>query len=281
MSGAGNLFSVINNTELKLPNSKLSQIAKMLCRKNENNPNRTEGLLALRNTSESFDVEFYNPDGSIDAMCGNGGRCAVAYAIKQSFIELEEGTDIEFTMAGKNYRSQKNGKMITLYFPPPLTVKTNIEVELKENIIFGDLIDVGSLHFVIPKNNIEEFINIDISEIDINEFAMPIRHHKLFKPNGINVSIYQFEENNTIKLRTFERGVELETGACGTGALSVAISAVGKGKANFPVRMLPPSGLELNVGIEGKFPDHIKSLVLIGGAETLDEYYVEIPDSFF
>jgi diaminopimelate epimerase len=281
MSGAGNLFSVINNTELGFKHEQLSLLAELLCSKNDHNPNRTEGLLAISKTKDSFDVQFYNPDGSKDAMCGNGGRCAVSYAIQNSFIEIADGIDIDFTMAGDTYHSQKKGKLIKLFFPPPAAIKTNIEIQLGDESFFGDLIDVGSKHFVIPKNNIEKYSNLDISEIDLNNFAIPIRFHKIFQPNGINVSIYQFEKNNSIKLRTFERGVEAETGACGTGAISVAFSAVGKGKCNFPVRLIPPSGLELIVEIVGHFPDKIKQISLTGGAEVLDEYYVEIPDSLF
>jgi diaminopimelate epimerase len=281
MSGAGNLFSVINNTEIGFTHDQLSLLAELLCSKNEYNPNRTEGLLALSKTQNSFDVQFYNPDGSKDAMCGNGGRCAVSYAIQNSFIEIADGIDIEFTMADDTYHSQKQGNLIKLFFPTPAAIKTNIEIQIDDELLFGDLIDVGSKHFVIPKYNIEKYSNIDISEIDLNEFAKPIRHHEIFQQKGINVSIYQYEKNNSIKLRTFERGVEAETGACGTGAISVAFSAVGKGKCNFPVRLIPPSGLELIVDIAGYFPDNIMQISLTGGAEVLDEYYVDIPGSLF
>ena len=280
MSGAGNLFSVINNAEYRFSESELKRLAPILCSKNKYNPNRTEGFLVINTSKDKdteFDVQFYNPDGSKDAMCGNGGRCAVSYAIKHRFLVSSDYTEIKFSMAGETYKSKKNGDLIKLFFPPPKAVKTNIQIGLDDMTIFGDYIDVGSRHFVIPRNNISSYANLDITTIDFVEFVKPIRNYSKFQPQGINVSIYQYMSNNSIKYRTFERGVEAETGACGTGAISVAISAVGRGKVHFPVTLIPPSEEKLIVDIEGQFPDKIISLSLEGSAEVLDEYVVEIP----
>lgn len=284
MSGAGNLFSVINNTDYGYSESELELLAPILCSDNKYNPNRAEGFLAINTSKDKdaeFDVQFYNPDGTKDAMCGNGGRCAVSFAIKKNIFQLLNNTEIKFSMAGDTYKSKKNGDLIKLYFPPPKAVKTNIQIDLEDMTIFGDYIDVASRHFVIPRNNISFYANVDIETIDFIEFAKPIRNYSKFQPHGVNVSIYQYMNNNSIKIRTFERGVEAETAACGTGAISVAISAVGKGKAHFPLILIPPSGEKLIVDIEGEFPKKIISISLEGGAEILDEYAVEIPDNIF
>lgn len=280
MSGAGNLFSVIDNSQHQFSDSELRRITPVLCSENEYNPNRAEGLLSISESKENaaqFNVEFYNPDGSKDAMCGNGGRCAVAFAMKHNFIEKDHPDKIKFSMSGDIYISRKTKNNIMLFFPAPKKMLRNIEIESGDAIITGDQFDVGSEHFVIHKENIKKFNDLPLNSIDFINFAKPIRYNEELHANGINVSLYEKMNSGEIRFRTFERGVEAETGACGTGAISVAISAVFNDLTNFPVKLIPPSGQELIVDVKGTFPSDIRKVILEGGAEVLDEYEINIP----
>jgi diaminopimelate epimerase len=282
MSGAGNLFSVINNSIYDLTEKQLSELAPILCSKNEYNPNRTEGLLSINRSKldgTSFDVEFYNPDGSKDAMCGNGGRCAVAYAIRNGISKAMD--NIKFSMADNVYTSIIMPETIKIYFPPPVSIKSGIQISSGDYSILGDLIDVGSKHFVSAIERIDEFSGKDIREIDISGFAKTIRHHSFFQPAGVNVNVYQILESDRIIIRTYERGVEAVTGACGTGAISVAISYVEDGRGSFPIILIPPSEEELIVDAERDINGKYLSITLEGGAKVLDEYIVKIPDNLF
>ena len=272
---------MIDNSSYQLTGNRLRILAPLLCSENEYNPNSAEGLLSVsgsKNDEAQFNVEFYNPDGSKDAMCGNGGRCAVAYALDHGFIDKKENDEIKFSMSGDIYKSIHTKNTIKLYFPPPRKMQRDIRILSDEMVIKGDHFDVGSEHFVIHKENIKEYKDLSINSIDFINFAKPVRHNEKFKPKGINVSLYQKENTGNIRFRTFERGVEAETGACGTGAISVAISAVFRKMADFPVILIPPSGQELKVDMDGNFPSDIRSVILEGGAVILDEYEVNIPD---
>lgn len=248
MSGAGNLFTVIDNSQYRITKDQAAILAPILCNINDYNPRKTEGLILIDKSADDlfdFSVDFYNPDGSNDAMCGNGGRCAVAYALQSPSIPLFNSNT--FTMACSQYNFDIDGDQITLYFPEPKAYIRDITLSLENSSIRGEFVDVGSKHFVANFSEINTLSNTDFREFNIDEIALPIRHHTEFAPNGVNVNIYQILDNNIVNLRTFERGVEFETGACGTGAISTAFSIVQNDLLNFPICIIPPSGEKLIV----------------------------------
>lgn len=248
MSGAGNLFTVIDNSKYRITKDQAAILAPILCNINDYNPRKTEGLILIdKSTDESIDfaVDFFNPDGTNDAMCGNGGRCAVAYALHSPSIPPFNSN--KFTMAGGQYNFDIDGDQITLYFPEPKAYTRDITLSLENSSVHGEFIDVGSKHFVVNFSEIDTLSNTNFREFNIDEIALPIRHHTEFAPNGVNVNIYQILDNNIVNLRTFERGVEFETGACGTGAISTAFSIVQNKLLSFPICIIPPSGEQLIV----------------------------------
>lgn len=259
MSGAGNLFTVLDNRDLDLSFNELSFLAFKLCNKNEINDNKTEGLLAVNSSDETdFDVLFFNPDGSSDMMCGNGGRCAVFFAKEFNFIAntVQKTT---FSMAGNHYSADFDDNEIKLYFPPPVEIATGLEMKIQNYNILYDFIDIGSRHVVINKNK-NNFINS-------KELLKKIRNSPEFLPDGVNVNLF-IKNEDKIDLMTFEKGVEDITGACGTGAISSAFSVVYNNISDFPVIIHPPSNIPLTINITGNI-DEIENVSLKGHAEII------------
>lgn len=274
MSGAGNLFTVIDGRDLDIPISKWKQLTPTLC----NGTIQTEGLIILNSNDIltknnkpvlKFTSEFFNPDGSHGAMCGNGGRCAVRFALDSlhDSKSSESISAISFTMAGTTYQAEIHGEEIRVYFPMPLEFRENLQVSDSTITLFGDFVDVGSQHFVVNYSQLKS--DIPFREFDISTFAPPFRFHSIFGTRGANVNLFEIIDN-TINLRTFERGVEAETGACGTGAISTAISAITHKLVKSPITVVPPSRIPLIVGYEPE-----RSIVWLQGPAEF------IGDSFF
>lgn len=282
MSGAGNTFTVVDNRQYKLPQNFYSAVASLLCGQKHENDIKTEGLLILNESDvqNSFNVDFFNPDGSNQMMCGNGGRCAMMFAVHEKFIEnFDNDTKVHFTMAGGEYSSQVIGETVKLFLPPPVEIRENVSIKIYQTIINGTYVNVNSDHFVINYFDYKRLQEKPFDDFCIDTIAPPIRFHDDFKPRGVNVNIYLVKSRNELWLRTYERGVEAETGACGTGAISTMLTALSKNEIDLPVTIIPPSKSPLTVDIEGEFPMNIKSLILEGNAEIKLQIEIEIPDN--
>lgn len=276
MSGAGNTFTVIDNRDDGISLEKARQLAGILCSANETNPYATEGLMLIggEGGSKDFNVEFFNPDGSHGAMCGNGGRCAVMLAAKLGIIEPDMDL-YKFGMAGSEYSACFAGSNVRLYLPPPVSIDRDISIPLAGGAIKAAYVDVNSDHAVINIDCARNILEADIEEADLTGFAIPIRHHKMFAPRGVNVNLYKILDKTTLRLRTYERGVEAETGACGTGSVSTAIIASLRGEVTLPVKIIPPSGIPVwaDTILEAS---SIVSCILEGPAEIFDMREIEI-----
>lgn len=214
MHGAGNIFCVIDNREQQLSVDELSAFIVSGLAIDWN----VDGLLALRESEEyDMEVDFLNPDGSYGAMCGNGARCAVKYYVQHFLNPIPNYGDIVFSMAGTVYEAEfvDFGNVVTIYFPDtqrimPVTLPNSLQAFYIEN--GADHVVIDAMQFV---SNEHEF-----AEFNLLSFAEPIRHAEQF-PRGANVNVVFPKEKNRLRIRTFERGVERETAACGTGALAV------------------------------------------------------------
>lgn len=271
MTGAGNLFCVVDNSSGNVKIENCPEIAVKLC---QNKGYETEGLIVVNKGKPDFSVWFFNPDGSSGMMCGNGGRCAVRFAFDHEFTKSKTPV---FEMAGVMYSAiiHDNG-LISLFLPKPVEIKKNIYIDIDGKVLYGDYVNVGSDHFVLDfAENFIDSINA-FAGFDIYFYGIGIRRHNFFVPKGTNANFYFCAEDGNIYLRTYERGVEAETGACGTGAVSTALSAVLAGKASFPVHIIPSSGMSLWVDIKGGFPAHIEKIELKGPAEYYGSNYFNV-----
>ncbi len=250
--GTGNDFILIDNRDLKIKNITPEQI-KYLCHRNFGIG--ADGLMLLNNHEDfDFEMEYYNSDGSGGAMCGNGGRCIVAFAKKLGIIQnstkfiASDGPHEAFI----NELGEIKLKMIDVQ-----------EIQTKQNNLF---INTGAPHHM-------EF-NDNIAELNVFEKGKAIRNRIEYKDKGTNVNFVQIKGKG-IEIRTYERGVENETLACGTGAVASAISYYIKyksGSQNISVKTL---GGDLQVSFienENKYTD----IYLKGPAKFVYQGTVEI-----
>lgn len=181
-----------------------------------------DGLMILLSGKEGeydFEMEFYNPDGSGGMMCGNGGRCIVAFAdhigIKPSkggnvfYFKAPDGDhEAEILLKETSERSIIRLKMINAF-------------GLKE-VLGGYFLNTGTRHFVL-------FVD-DVETIDVEKEGAALRYNEQFAPEGANVNFVSLtDKTGILKIRTFEKGVEAETLACGTGVVASAIAAAKRG----------------------------------------------------
>jgi diaminopimelate epimerase len=268
MHGAGNIFCVIDNREQKLSVDELSAFIVSGLPIDWN----VDGLIALRD-SDTYDMEvdFLNPDGSHGAMCGNGARCAVKFYVQHFLNPIPHYGDVSFSMAGTEYEAEfvDFGNHVTIYFPEtqsitPITLPNALEAFYIEN--GADHVVIDAMQYVSNEREFEEF--------DLHSFAKPIRHAEQF-PRGANVNLVFPKEGNRLRIRTFERGVERETAACGTGALAVGFAYASKSGQNglsggpymYPIEIEVCSGEILLIHSKKR----IDSISLSGPAEFLTE----------
>lgn len=276
MSGAGNTFSVIDNRIYNFDTVVLSKIAPILCKKEYNDFINTEGLIAINKNYDEFDFDvlFFNPDGSYSMMCGNGARCATKFAQIRQIIENYKGTII-FKMQNSIYQAETINNLIKIKFPPPKEIRNGMLIKTSFGSISGTYVNVDSDHFVINFDELTRFGYESLDNLPVNIIGKEIRYNPLF-PNGTNADFYKIINNSTIQLRTYERGVESETGACGTGALATAIASRMVNNIEIPVKIIPTSKIPIYVDIEDESPDKILSMYLIGPAEILGEKIIEL-----
>jgi diaminopimelate epimerase len=274
MSGAGNLFSVIDNNRHRFNDIQLFELAVKLCSINDINDFATEGLLALSTDSEfDFDVKFLNPDGSTGMMCGNGGRCAVDFADSKMYVNRAEEI-YHFKMAGNEYYGEVADDGIRLTLPTPVLIEQNKSIKIDGKVITGTYINVASDHFVVDFNDLAEH-PVEFNKDSINDFAPNIRNHTDFGFAGVNVNIYK-KAGDVVYLMTYERGVERVTGACGTGAVSTAVHLYYSGFKQLPVIIMPPSSIPVFIDFKFDYSGKIKSIYLTGHSEIIRKDIVTI-----
>ncbi len=201
MVGAGNDFILIDD-RYGIPG-----LARSLCQRKTGIG--ADGLLVLGKSKKAdFRMRIFNADGSEAEMCGNGLRCAVLYAGKKRKVKVE-------TIAGI-YEAKITGKdKVKIKMKEPRDLKSNLGISVNSRNIKVDYVDTGVPHAVVFVQGIEK--------IDVDSIGRDIRYYKKFKPCGTNVDFVEIMDDKNIKIRTYERGVEGETLACGTGAVASAI----------------------------------------------------------
>jgi len=204
MVASGNDFVVIERSQNSTINSPRI-LARSICDRKFGVG--ADGLLLLEK-SKIADVKMriFNPDGSEAKMCGNGARCSVLYIGRRN-TELE-------TKAGI-IQSRLKGNGVKIKLTEPKDLKLNLPIKVNNRTLQVNFINTGVPHTVI-------FV-ADLDKIDVINLGRQIRFHKRFAPQGTNVDFVEALSNKSIKIRTYERGVEDETLACGTGVVASAL----------------------------------------------------------
>ncbi|MFA9422768.1 MAG: diaminopimelate epimerase [Sedimentibacter sp.] len=262
MQGAGNDFIIINNMKLKLPIEKISPIAKKLCERKVSLGADGFMVVDFPEGDADFKMRFYNSDGSIGEMCGNGARCISRYA----YINNIAGKTMKFeTTAGLVFAEVLEGRLVKVQLNNPEVIKLNNDLEInneKYECSYIELGNPGLPHAVVKYNDLQH-----TSDREIFEIGRKIRYYDGFL-KGANVNFFEVIDDNTAIVKTYERGVEDLTLACGTGSASVAVALILKGYLKSDkVKIIVPGG-ELFIEIE-KTHDKVDKLYLTGDTNII------------
>lgn len=211
---------------------------------------------AHRESSPAFSVEFYNADGSGGMLCGNGARCSLVYAANQGFISF--GRLSAFRFAGNLYSGLAlSSDRAHFRLDPHYATRMEKDIKIGSIAASGRYLDLGSLHLVVDIADIEASpidragskISASLDKIDVATLGQALRNHQRFAPMGVNVNFCSLEKGK-LRVRTFERGVEAETLACGTGSTASALSYALRGLVKPPVHVITKSGEELIIDFD-------------------------------
>ena len=278
MSGAGNLFSVIDNRDGFLTSDVVAGLCPRLIQPTTAHVQTTEGVLVLQqaNTRGDIVVDFYNPDGSSSMMCGNGGRCAVRFALDIGAIASTTHHGV-LQMAQRQFPYTVFPDSIELSFAPPHSLIHPIELRTLGRVFQGTLVDIGSDHLVINRRSWEE--TMGSWSVDQFEKIAPALRALASLPRGANVTVYTVLDDGVLELTTFERGVERVTHACGTGALATAVVAwMSSSNHRKDWTCIPPSSEALNCRVCCDKEQHITALLLNGPARVLSTGFFTYSD---
>jgi diaminopimelate epimerase len=244
LSGSGNDFILIDNRERRLNGRQASQLAAKVC------PHRMsvggDGVILIELSRRAdFKWRLFNADGSEAEFSGNGARCAARFA----YVKRIAPRRMRFeTLAGLIHAEmvvdvlgggRRAPEAVKIKFPNPAGLRLNLRVPINGIEREAHFIDTGVPHCVYLVENPDT--------ADIVGVGRPTRYHALFQPAGANVNFISVLDPHTIRIRTYERGVEDETLACGTGSIASALVASLVAKAESPVTLIPQSGLKLTV----------------------------------
>ena len=228
-----------------------------------------EGVILLQKSSVAdFRMVFFNPDGTEADLCGNGARCVAAFAREIGAVRAPAMT-FE-TRAGLVDAEVSANGAVKVWMPEPKNRRYGLQVKVGDRFVAGDYVEAGVPHFIVPCEN--------IASVDVEGLGRALRLSDAFAPNGTNVDFVQFIPAHKALIRTYERGVEAESGACGTGAVATAVVAVETKKMSLPVHVRTSQGYTLTVDGDWR---HAKStgFTLTGPVKKVFEGFVDL-DSF-
>lgn len=241
--GTGNDFIMIDNRDLTFPKNNTKLVASLCDRRFGIG---ADGLILLEEHPEfDFEMIYYNSDGNPSTMCGNGGRCLVAFAKKLNCIK-NKATFI--AIDGLHHATISDDGIVSLQMGDVLSVNK------LENAVF---LDTGSPHHVELRE--------DLSNLNVKEAGSTIRYSDRYKDKGTNVNFVEQISEYNFAVRTYERGVEDETLSCGTGVTAVALAMFTTQKTNSKSIDLKVMGGTLNVSFE-PFNTGFKNIFLTGPA---------------
>ena len=274
MNGAGNDFLVLNNLEEHLPVDRLPQIARTLCERRLSIG--ADGLMVVDAPQAGGDYRmlFYNSDGSVGEMCGNGARCICRYGFENGLAGEKQTVE---TTAGivTGQRIDRRRYRIRLNDPTTIQLDAAVEVDgVRYACSYVELGNPGLPHAVVPYHNLK---NAD--ENELRELGRAIRWHKSF-PKGANVNFYEMTGEDTIFERTFERGVEDFTYACGTGTGSLVAVLTLQGKVSGHHVRVDMTGGQLMIDAERE-GSRITALYLTGPTNVVCKGEVTDEDLIF
>ncbi len=232
--GNGNDFILIDNRRGILKGWNLGDLARTVCHRHFSVG--ADGLIVIvPSKTVDFTWRFFNSDGSEAEMCGNGARCAARFAYLKKIAPRKMAFE---TLAGIIHAEVKKDA-VKVQLTGASGLRLNIAVPLEGGTRAGHFINTGVPHVVYLSDNLDAE--------DVEGTGRRTRHHELFRPAGTNVNFVRIDGPHRLGIRTYERGVEGETLACGTGIVAGALIASALGKASSPVEVTTKGGDKLIV----------------------------------
>ena len=234
MSGTGNDFILIDHRTPFLAEEEMPAFARAVCERRISVG--ADGLILIENSENAdFRWQFLNADGSWAEMCGNGARCAARFAHDRGIAPAR----MRFETVAGIIEAEVTGQSVKLKMTAPTGLRLNEKL-----LVNGQEPVVHSLNTGVPHAVL--FME-DITQAPVLDWGKLIRFHERFQPAGTNVNFVQQLGGNGLIVRTYERGVEGETLACGTGAVAAAIIAGILGKVRPPVAVTTSGGEQLTI----------------------------------
>jgi diaminopimelate epimerase len=261
MNGAGNDFVMIDNRagDVRLQPEQIVRIC------DRHRGVGADGILLLEKGSNGADfrMRYYNRDGGEAEMCGNGARCFARFAKKVAGAPER----ISFQTPAGLIGARLHGDLVTLNMSDPTDLRLNLRLQIDGEDAVVHYINSGVPHVVVP------VARLDVVHVFTQGAA--IRRHKKFSPQGANVNFIEKRGAQKILVRTYERGVEDETLACGTGVVASALIFAVTEKVDGPVSVTVRSGSELSVDFK-RAGNQFRNVTLTGPAEFAFEGTIEV-----
>lgn len=251
--GAGNDFILFDNRDHKI---RLSNSAvKALCDRRFGIG--ADGLMLLEPAPDAdFRMQYYNSDGGLSTMCGNGGRCIVRFARDLDIIS----DNTNFIAVDGPHGARIDEGEVALEMIPVQSMERS-----EDHVI----LNTGSPHYI--------YWTSDPDLINVKKLGAEIRYQSRFAPGGINVNFVARQPDGSLRVRTYERGVEDETFSCGTGVTAAAIASSGTAIGSFHIPIQTPGGV-LAVSFLKNSPDSAENVVLHGPAEFVFSGNVQLSE---
>lgn len=251
LSGAGNDFVIINNLE-NIVDSTDTNFVKKVCERRMSVGadgvllvEKADGIgtgmspLPEETAEETADVDFrmryFNADGGEVETCGNGARCISRFAYLNGIVTEK----MRFLTNAGVYESEVVGDNVKVRMSQPTDIRLNVPLQLKDGVHTVGFANSGVPHVV--------FFVDDLDGTDVFDMGQQTRYHADFTPAGTNANFIRIQSSERLDIRTYERGVEGETLACGTGSIASAIVSAALGKVTSPVSVKTASGVVLKI----------------------------------
>ncbi|NLI34140.1 MAG: diaminopimelate epimerase [Deltaproteobacteria bacterium] len=265
MTGSGNDFILVDNRRGLLDADSSRHIVRMACRRKLSVG--ADGFILIEDDPEvDFLWRFFNADGSEAEMCGNGSRCAARFAHMKG---ITSGPSMSFRTLAGIIQADVRGERVKVRMTSPHSLETDFYLQIGDRPFCLHFINTGVPHVV---NLVEDADALE--QANVLEWGRALRFHSRFQPEGSNVNFALVRDSHHMVIRTYERGVEDETLACGTGSIASALVAAAKQLVSAPVEVLTRGGETLTIHFDnppvgGKAP--FNTVFLEGDAKVVYE----------
>jgi diaminopimelate epimerase len=237
MHGGGNDFVLMDHRQHLIPEAEHRRFAKRVCAPKVGVG--ADGLILIEDSPRAdFRWRFYNADGSEAEMCGNGARCAARFAVMHNLA----GPRLTFETLAGLIEAEVQDRQVRVTMVGVGDLRLHLSIPLNRGPVAGHFLRVGVPHVAVPVD--------DLEEAPVQEWGRDIRFHQMFAPQGTNANFIRVTGPHALEVRTYERGVEDETLACGTGAVASALISASLGLVSSPVAVHTRGGEILTVSFD-------------------------------